>query len=764
MIVCMMTALWQDMQYGVRAIRKAPAVAATAVLTLALGIGATTTIFTVVNAVLLKPLEYHEPDRLVRISGGATLARFDVIGQSRSLSGTGAFLSVTENAVLAGTAGPEPLKGSRVSTNFISVLGVSPLLGRSFLPAEETPGPDVVMISAGLWRRRFGGDPGIVGTTVRLDAAPCTIIGVLPADFQFPFSEIDIWRPLQPALIPLLTRVNSPMFSVFGRLRSDVSFSMASAEMEVINRRYALTHPGKLDAKLNRPEPIMRFRDALTRDIRSPLWMLFGAVAFVLLIACANVAGLLFARATARSREFAIRAALGANKSRLVRQLLTESFLMSVLAAALGVLFAEWGVRTIPILEGLKLPRAQPPHFDGMVLSFAIMLSVLTTLLSGLAPSLSAARPDLVTVMRGEAGGSAKRFKLWRSPRGLLVTGQIAFSIVLLIGAALLIESLSRLRSVETGFQAAHLLTMQIALPSSRYDTTVKHAVFFDDLVRRVESVPGVRSAAVTLTLPTTGWAGTPIHVVGRPLLNLNERPIAILQSVTPGYFRTLGIALKRGRDFVRQDSIDAPLVAIINERLARRFWPSYPAGEDPVGHSILAGANPMPLRIAGIVANVRQSGLADETEEGIYRPRGQSPPMSAMFAVRTEGNPLRVVKCGSPPSGRDRSRSGHCLRPDDGRRLGSVGGTTPVGCRSARSLRVCWRVAGAGWDLRRDRLFRGTADAGGGHSARFGRTIRRHSDPYSEGGIWFGARRRHARYCRCGCLDSNAKESRLQN
>lgn len=638
-----MNRLWQDLQYGARSMRKAPVVAVTAVLTLALGIGATTTIFSVVNAVLLKPLNYHQPDRLVRISGGATLARYESIREARSLSSAGVFQIVTENAALAGTTGAEALKGARVSTNFLTVLGVSTSLGRSFLPSEETLGPAVAMISAGLWRRRFASNAGVVGTTVRLDAAPCTIIGVLPADFSFPFPEIDIWRPLQPAAIPVQARVNSPMFTVFGRLRPDVSLSQANAEMEFIHRQYVLTHPGMLDAKQNRPEPVALFRDQLVRNVRSVIWMLFGAVGFVLLIACANVAGLLLARATSRSREFAIRAAVGASRGRLIRQLLSEGLLLAIFGGALGVLFAHFGVNAIRAMPGFDLPRANEAHVDGAVLAFAVALSALTTLLFGLAPSLSSSCPDLVSVMKGAVAGS-RSFGIWRSARGLLVTGQIALSTVLLIGAALLTQSLYNLHAVDMGFQPAGLLTLQIALSPARYDNTVRQAAFFEEMVRRLESLAGVRSAAVTLTLPTTGWAGTPIQLVGQPLTKLNERPIAILQSVTPGYFHTMGIALKRGRDFARQDSTDAPLVAIINERTARRFWPAYPVGEDPVGHSILAGANPAPLQIVGIVADVRQSGLTDEAEAAIYRPRGQTPPMSAMVAVRTQGDPLQVV------------------------------------------------------------------------------------------------------------------------
>lgn len=640
----MTTPIWHDLRYGARALCKAPGVTVAAVFTLAVGIGATTTVFTLVNAVLLKPLDYHDPDRLVRVSGGATFTRYEALRQSRSMSGVGAFLVITENAALAGREGAEPLKAARVSANFLDILGVAPVLGRSFVASEEVPGPAVVLISSGLWRARFGSDPHIAGATVRLDAAPCTIAGVLPAGFAFPFAGVDVWRPLQPPAIPLQTRTHSPIFSVFGRLGTGVTLVQASSEIELIDRRYAQEHPGMLDAKPGRPERVLLLRDQLLRDVRRYVWMLSGAVAFVLLIACANVAGLLLARSSSRYREFAIRAALGASRGRLTGQLLTEGVLMAVAGGALGLLLAAFGVPAVRAMPGIALPRAENMHIDGAVLLFTVVLSVSATLIFALAPSLTAAKPDIATILNGAVAGLRRRLGLWRSPRGLMVAGQVALSIVLLTGAALLLESLARLRSVDAGFQPAHLLTMQIGPPPSRYPTSSKQAALFASVVERVQSIPGVRSAAVTLTLPTTGWAGTPVHAVGRPLAKLNERPIAILQTVTPGYFRTLGIALKRGRDFGREDSDGSPPVVIINERLARRFWPSYPAGEDPVGQSLLVGANPAPVRIVGVVGDVRQSALSDDAQDGIYRPRAQTPPMPAAFAVRSQSDPSRLV------------------------------------------------------------------------------------------------------------------------
>lgn len=642
----MLTTLTDDLRYGLRGMRRAPAVTAVAVLTLALGIAATTTIFTAVNAILLKPLDYYQPDRLVRISGASTFARYDVTRNARTLSGTGAFLVVVENVALAGAGvAPDALHGARVTSNFLDVLGAAPLLGRGFLSSEETPGEAVAIISAELWRRRFNADPHLIGATVRLDAAPCTIVGVLPAGFSFPIPGTDVWRPLQPAAMPLQTRQHSPLLNVFARLRDGVTLPQVSAEMDLIGQQYAQANPGMLDAKRNRPEKVILFQDQLVQPVRPTLWMLFGAVGCVLLIACANVAGLLLARATARAREFAIRTAIGASRGRIIGQLLAESLLLSTGGGAAGLLLAYFGVRVIRALAGLDLPRIESLHLDGRVLLFAIALSVLTTLLVGLTPSLSASQPDLTAVIKGVSSVSPGRRRLWRSSRGLLVIAQIALTTVLVIGAALLLQTLVRLRSVDLGINPAHLLTMQFSLSPTRYPTSVTQARFFDEVVQRVDSIPGVRNAAVTITLPTTGWVGTPVYPAGQALPKLNERPIAILQTVTPGYFRTLGIPLEWGRDFDRRDSDGSPLVAVVNRRLARRFWPAYPSGGDPVGKYILAGASPVPLRIIGVVADVRQSGLTGETQEAIYRPRTQTLPMPAMFAVRTDGDPVRAAE-----------------------------------------------------------------------------------------------------------------------
>ncbi|PYX58323.1 MAG: hypothetical protein DMG76_09245 [Acidobacteria bacterium] len=643
-----MNNLIQDLRYALRQLRKNTGFTAVALLTLSLGIGANTAIFSVVHAVLLKPLRYHDPDRVVLVTAGATPVRFEeLLAASRSNTEIGSFAG-PEDMALSRIVEPRVLKSARVSANFLRILEVSPLVGRSFLPEEDKPGAsEVAMISAELWREQFRGDPSIAGRTVTLAGIERTIIGVLPAEFQFPFSGTDMWvtRPSEWSVIPPQGRPLSPILSVFGRLKPHVAIQQAAAELAVLDRQYAAAHPGMLDAKPDSPETVRPFKDQLVSDVRSELWMLFGAVGFVLLIASANIASLLLARATSRSREFAVRAAIGAGPGRIIGQLLAESILLASVGGALGMGLAAWSLSAIRRMIFVDLPRAGEIHMDATVLGFAVALSVGTGLLFGLVPAMAASRQDLACVLRGSgeatsAAGSTRRLRF--GPRGLLVAGQVALSIVLLISAALLIESLARVCRVDPGFQTSHLLTMNIALPSARYDTDEKKAAFYEELVEHAGSVPGVRSAAVTLNLPMTdGWVGQPVQSAGTPPLRLNERPIGVIQDITPEYFRTLAIALKRGREFTAHDNARSVPVAIVNENLARLFWPQYPAGSNPIGQPILIGSNTQPVEIVGIAANVRQYGRDDNPKPEVYLPCAQKPPLSAMLAVRTDGNPL---------------------------------------------------------------------------------------------------------------------------
>jgi putative ABC transport system permease protein len=644
----MISALLQDVRYALRQLRRNPGFTSVALLTLTLGIGANAAMFSVIYAILLKPLQYREPDRVVLVADGATPIRFDEMKAATQSYTEVAAYTGPEDMALSGMAEPEVLKGARASANFLHILGVTPLLGRSFLPEEDKRGgPDVVMISAELWQRRFGGDRLIVGKTVKLAGTTRTIIGVLPAGFEFPFSGADVWltKPSEWSVLSAESRPLSPFLAIFGRLKPGVSIHQATAELAVLDRQYATAHPGMLDTKPDSPGNVQPFKESLVSDIRSELWMLFGAVGFVLLIVCANIASLLLARATSRSRELAVRAAIGAGRGRIIGQLLAESLLLSLLGGALGVALAAFSLRGIRSMTFLDLPRAGEIRMDGAVLGFALALSVITGILFGLIPALAASGQDLAGVLRGSgeaANATGSRTMLRFGPRGLLVVGQVALSIVLLIGATLLIESLARVYRVDPGFQTSHLLTMNISLSPTRYDTDEKKAAFYTELVEHAEALPGVRSAAVTLTLPMADtWMGAPLQLAGAPPKELNERPIGIIQDITPDFFRTLGISPKRGREFAAHDNKQSVPVAIVNENLARLFWPQYPSGANPVGQHIFIGSDAHPTEIVGIVANVRHSGRDDNPKPEVYLPIAQKPPGSAMLAVRTDGNPL---------------------------------------------------------------------------------------------------------------------------
>ena len=651
-----------DVRYGLRILPKRPTFTLTVVLTLAIGIGGNTAMFTLIRAVLLKPLEYRDPDRLVSLSlkdfhqnkrdGSFTLKRVDEMrASSKAFSAIGAFLKLPENISLSGRREPEALVGARVSANFLDILNVKPRLGRSFLEEEDAPGaPPVAMISGRLWRRVFQGDPQVVGKTATLNAIPHIIIGVLPDNFAFPFVGTDIWmaRPAEWSVIPPGARPHVTILNGFARLQPQVSLQQAQAELDVLNRQYVLANPDRLDAGPGVSIEVASLKDQFVANVRPTLWMLFGAVGFVLLIACANVAGLLLAQANSRLREFAVRAALGAAGGRLVRQLLVESLMLAVAGGSMGWLLAKYALYAVRHLTALQLPRVGEIRPDSMVLGYAVVLSIATGILFGLFPSLQVLRRDLTAELResgaGAGGGSSARPRiLGIHARGILVVGQISLSIVLLIGAMLLIKSFARLRSVDPGFHSANLLTMKITLPPARYDTGQKRNTFFGDLLERLASVPGVQNAAVALSLPTTkDWLGTNVSVEGQPVVDGAAR----FESITPGTFCSLGIPLRRGREFTARDNSPAALpVVIINESFAQRFWPAYPRGQDPVGQHLREGLDKTGwVQIVGIVADVHEEGLATDPVPEFYVPTVVHPPQTAYLVVRTQGDPELFV------------------------------------------------------------------------------------------------------------------------
>ncbi len=657
---------WQDVRYALRTMRKNRAFTLTALLTLALGIGGNTAIFTVIRGVLLKPLVYQEPERLVRISvddvhknerGGALLPpRVEELRKTaRSFSAIGAYLKLQEDMSLSGRGGPEAIKGARVSADFFQTLGVTPIAGRSFLPEENTPkAPAVMMISAALWKRRFQGDPQIAGKSATLNSLPYTIVGVLPPGFSFPFTNTDVWvtKPTEWSVLPARFWPYLTPLTVFARLKPQTTLQQAQAELDVLNRQYVRAHPGNMDSRPGLAIHATLLQTLLVADLRPTLWILFGAVALVLLIACANVAGLLLARANSRSREFALRAAVGAARGRLVRQLLSESLVLAVGGGISGSLLAAWALTGIRHVSALNMPGRPPIRLDGMVLGFTLVLSIATGILFGLFPSIRASRRDLAIELRESGAGAGhgsggRRMWLGVSARGLLVIGQISLSIILLICAALLLKSFAHLRSVDPGFESANVLTMKIALPPAEYGTDQKRAVFFREVVRRVEAIPGVRSATVAMTMPTTaGWLGTNVLVEGQPVVDGSQQPTARLQSVTPGYFRTLHIPLRRGREFTEQDNnFSAKHAVIINESFARRFWPSYPLGLSPIGQHLQEGVDHTgPMEIAGIVANVHEAGLSADSGPEFYVVNVVHAPQVAYLALRTARDPLSFV------------------------------------------------------------------------------------------------------------------------
>ncbi len=649
--------VWQDLRYALRTMRRSPAFTVTAVLTLAVGIGGNTAMFTVIDGVLLKPLDYRDPGRLVYFSvddpqlhwrdRSFSLDQFrEMRADAKSFMAMSAY-GRPENVTLSGTGEPEMLKGARVSANFLETLGIKPLLGRSFLPEEDVHGGRAVaMISAGLWKRRFGGDPEIVGKAATLQATPYTIIGVLPRGFEFPFAGVDVWvtKPSEWSIFPP-RYWDLPLLNGFGRLKPHVSLEQARAEMNVLLHQYGAAHPGVMNSDRDARMVVVPLKEQLVSDIRPMLCMLFGAVGFVLLIACANVAGLLLARASTRSRELAVRAAVGASRGRLIRQLAAESAVLAAAGGALGALLAKLVLSAIPHIGALNLPRAEDIKLNGAVLGFTVALSLISSVLFGLLPSLEASRLDLVNALR--ASGVAAR-PVSVSTRGLLVVGQVALSIVLLIGAALLLQSLFRLHNISPGFQPVNLLTAKIALPPGRYDTDRKKAAFFRELLPRLQEIPGVRSATMSMSLPGTTWIRTNILGAegGKPGgdQGVEVSPNPVLQSIMPGYFRTLQVPLKRGREFTARDNAAGTRpVMMVNESLARQLWPGYPAGVNPIGRQVREGYDKAVgwMQVVGIAADIHEGGLAYNAVPEFYVPCSVHPPQTAYLVVRTTGDPM---------------------------------------------------------------------------------------------------------------------------
>jgi predicted permease len=647
----------RDAGQALRTLRLNPGFGAAAILTLAIGIGANAAMFSVIHHVLLQPLAYPDSNALVFVgrrgstqpgSQWLSLPRVELIGRSaKSFAGFGAYLTRrSEDVVLSGAGEPEVLRASRVSANFLDVLRVRPQLGRSFLAEEDVPGaPRVAMISAVLWKRRFGGR-SIDGLTATLDTVPHAVVGVLPDDFRFPFAEVDVWlpQPNQTSTLPPQFRACCVALFAFARLKPGTNLTEAQAELDVLSAQYEADRKFALDKG---PVRVVPLKNELTAQVGSMLWLLMAAVGCVLLIVCANVATLLMTRATSRARELGVRTALGASPWRLVRQLLTESVVLAAIGGALGLVGAWGAIGAVARVTIVDLPRAAEIHVSGLVLAFTMALTVATGVVFGLWPALQVLRPGLLDLLRHGGAtstqGTASRWAL--SSRAALVVLQVSLSMVLLVGAALMLKSLGRLAAVDTGFASDGLLTMRVPLPSTRYDSPEKRAAFLNALAERVAAQPAVRSVAIARDLPTTGTLGTNIQIVGQPVPEPGHLGV-VLQTVTPGFFQVLGVSVTRGREFTAQDdrSGAAPVV-IVNESFARRFWPSAPGSPDPLGEKIVVPViGSAPLEVVGVVDDVRHGGLTADAPQQFYVPNALYPPQSVYLAVRAVDNPSSAV------------------------------------------------------------------------------------------------------------------------
>ena len=633
-----------DLRYGFRMIIKHRMVTCVAVLALGLGIGANTAIFSIINAVVLRPLPYGNPERLVTIlhEGSNPVAPanyFDLAAQNQSFEGIAAAQYWEPN--LTGRDQPEHLRGLKLTAQMFQVLGVSPALGRTFNPDEDQPGRDrVVVLSNQLWQRRFGGQPGVVGQQVTIDGESHTIIGVMPPDFQFaPFwaTNAELWSPLN--LAPRANDRGGQSLRLFARLKPDVTRSSAQADVTTIFRRLEQEHPQANKGLTLAVEPL---HEKVVGKTRPALMILFGAVCFVLLIACANVANLMMGRATSRQKEIAVRTALGASSARIARQLLIESVLIALAGGALGLLLSMVGTKVLLSFGPSSLPRLQTIGLDLRVLGFTLGLSLATGLLFGLAPILQTRKWNWnKSLKESTRGSSAGRSRV--NARRLLVISEVALALMLLIGGGLMVRSFGRLRAVDAGFTPDRLLTMTVSLAGSEHSTPPKRVAFFTELLQRVDSLPGVQSASAINHLPLSGDMWTlSFTIEGRPAPGPGEKQGAVYRIIRPDYFRTMGATLLKGRDFTAHDNDGSPPVVIINEQFAERHWPN----EDPIGKRIVVGDDdPNPREIVGVVKALKQNQWTAEPKLEMYLPHLQSPaPRALTLVVRSNGDPLALV------------------------------------------------------------------------------------------------------------------------
>jgi putative ABC transport system permease protein len=644
--------MWPDIQYTLRNIAKKPLFYSVVILTLALGIGANAAIFTVVNGVLLQPLPYPHPDRLMMVwthnprqgfdKDVGTYPNFDDWRRaSQSFERMSGYFGAS--VTLTGSGDPAQIRGARVTHEFFETMGVVPLRGRAFSSANgQAGGERVVIVAQGLWTRRFGADASIIGRRIVLNGVPHEVIGVMPASFTHP-ADAELWMPLAPVgqFEELFGARGSYWLTIVGRLKPGVTRAAAQSEMDGIAARLEKAYPSNAGIGIR----LVSMHEELVGDVKRPLFILLGAVCFVLLIACANVANLLLTRAASRQRELAIRAALGADRMRLVRQLLTESVVLGLLGGAAGLLLASVSTDLLQTLAPAELPRLSDIAVDRRVLAYAAAASVFTSLVFGLVPALHSSRRDSTAHLK-EGGRTGTDGRHGSRLRAALAVGELAIALVLLVGAGLLIRSLIALNREDPGFATRGVLALRLRLPAATYGEPARITSFFEQLVERLDALPGVESAGAGSSLLLSRLpASASINIEGRPPLPAEARNIPVpYDSVTPEYFSTLQIALRRGRMFTLADGPQSQPVVMVNEAFVRRFFP----GEDPLGRRVTFDNPSRPgatwQTIVGVVADTKRGGFEREPWAETYFPMRQSPDSDALVLLRTNGDPLTLV------------------------------------------------------------------------------------------------------------------------
>jgi putative ABC transport system permease protein len=653
-----------DVRYALRMMRSSPGFTAVAVAALALGIGANTAIFTVVNSVMLEPLPYPEPDRLMRLGRlypnghgySNSIPKFMTWRQNDVFDSMALYDFSPLGMSLGAGDRPEPIKGMHVSRDFFRVFGVQPAIGRTFTDTEDLPnGPSVVVLTEHLWRNRLGADPQIIGRTMLLNKQPYTVVGVMQKGFESD-PPADLWFPLQAD--PASTNYAHYLLAA-GRLKPGVALEKARAEMKVLGERFRQAHAKNMDPAES--VAVVPMKESMVEDVRLALLVLLGAVGFVLLIACANVANLLLARAAVRQRELAIRAAIGASYWRMVRQLLTESVMLAGLGGILGFVIGAVGVRALLLVAPGNIPRLTDQNgavhaislIDWRVAGFTIGVAVLTGILFGLFPALHISNPDLSATLKegGRSGGGLLR----QRARSMLVVTEIALALILLTGATLLIRTFAGLHSVDPGFNAHNLLTMETSMTGVAYDSTGKVANFVRQVAQRVESIPGVQGAASSIVLPLSGnGVDLPFNIAGRTPAKGQYEGDVYWRSVSPHYFRAFQIPLLRGRTFTDSDAGNSTRVVIINQVMAKKYWKD----QDPIGQVIIIGKglgpqfDDPPREVVGVASNVRENNLGEADAGVMYVPQSQVPEgltklansvIPLAWAIRTNADPMAI-------------------------------------------------------------------------------------------------------------------------